>query len=130
MRQHNIDLNLSLVDKEAVMYGKIAQLCCAEHSLHDGQSLFEHVRQKGGADCGRTLATITAFYNLVTTMSPERMRHVLDVHFQYVNPSLLSVKASFYGQLAELPHEFLLCRMVLLVRQYLSSLAELEKLAR
>ena len=52
---------------------------------------------------------------------------MLDVHFQYVNPSLLSVKASFYGQLAELPHEFLLRRMVLLVRQYLSSLAELEK---
>jgi hypothetical protein len=62
---------------------------------------------------------VKAMYNFCMVAGDQAMDAITNLHFQWINPSIMAVKPTYFAAVAQLPHELLWVRACLIMAQYL-----------
>jgi hypothetical protein len=109
-------------DSEVAMLAGVAGLCRSVPRLLSGQTLWEAVRGKvmsapGAAQWAEE--DLVCLYNAAMSLSSESISCLVEMHFQWVNPTALKALPSFFNDISTLPADAERCKLALMVRHYM-----------
>ena len=130
MLSGNLEQSVAMPEHEIALLQKVMSL--ARRPLPEGECPWEFMQKALQPLAGARWedADMMQIFNFAMVVGSEQAAMLTNVHFQCINPAIMVVKPSFFGECAKLPKQFRWCRVAIVVAQYLGSESSYERTGR
>jgi hypothetical protein len=121
MLSGNLEQSVAMPEHEIALLQKVMSL--ARRPLPEGECPWEFMRKALQPLAGARWedADMMQIFNFAMVVGSEQAAMFTNVHFQCINPAIMVVKPSFFGECAKLPKQFRWCRVAIVGAQHLGS---------
>ena len=130
MLSGNLEQSVAMPEHEIALLQTVMSLL--NSPVPEGQSPWEYMEKALQPLAGARWEDedMRQIYNFGIIAGVEQAKMLMHVHFQHINPAIVVVKPSFFGECVKIPKDFRWCRVSIVVAQYLCSDSGYERTGR